>query len=330
MKLCTFWIDAGFGGYERLGLILPSGNVLDLNTAYALLLLERDDHPRPYEMAEVLVPPDMVEFLRNREFGLEAASDVVESFGDGLDDPTLEGPNGEPVVYTAADLNLLAPLPRPNSIRQAMAFVEHARAIRSDQSTVPDYWFETPVYYKGNCDAVIGPDAEFPMPTYAEILDYSLCIAAVVGQDVGELSAAEGWDVIAGYTIFNDFIARDISVKEQACGMGPSKSTDMEGSNVLGPCLVTADEWDPRDGHAMIGRVNGEEWSRGSTRDMHHDFGSILAHVSRSETVRAGDVIGSGAVGSGWELGRQLKEGDVVELEVEGLGQLRTTVVSRD
>jgi 2-keto-4-pentenoate hydratase/2-oxohepta-3-ene-1,7-dioic acid hydratase in catechol pathway len=329
MKLCTFWVDAGFGGYERLGLIMPSGNIVDLNTAYALVLLERDDHPRAYEMADVLAPPDLIEFLRNREFGREAAVEVAEALGEDLDDPNLEGPNGEPVIYKPDDVDLLAPLPRPNSIRQAMAFAEHMRAMRSDKSAVPDYWFETPVYYKGNADAVIGPGAEFPAPAYAEILDYELCIAAVVGQDVGELSTAEAWDVIAGYTIFNDFTARDVLARELACGMGPSKSKDMDGSNVLGPWLVTADEWDPRDGHAMIGRVNGEEWTRGSTRDMHHDFGSILSHISCSETLRAGDVVGSGAVGSGWELGRQVAVGDVVELEVEGLGLLRTTVVQR-
>lgn len=313
---------------ERVGVVSNAGHIIDLSTAYALVLLERDDHPRPYETADILTPPDMVEFLRNREYGLAAAIEVVEALTGELDDPGLEGPNGEPVIYSLEDVDLLSPLPRPNSIRQGMTFPEHMRAMRSDRSAVPDYLFEAPVYYKGNADAVVGPNLEFPIPSFTELLDYELCIAAVVGQDVGELLEAEAWEAIAGYTIFNDFTARDIASKELACGLGPSKSKDMDGSNVLGPYLVTADSWDPRDGHAMIARVNGEEWTRGTTRDMHHGFGAMLSHITQAQTVRAGDVIGSGAVGCAWEIGRRLSGGDVVELEVEGLGVSRTTIIA--
>jgi 2-keto-4-pentenoate hydratase/2-oxohepta-3-ene-1,7-dioic acid hydratase in catechol pathway len=328
MKLCTFYVDAGFGGYERLGLVTKAGTIVDLNTAYSLLLFARDEHPRSYELADVIVPPDLIEFLRNREFGRDAVAEILESFEDELENITLEGPSGEPVIYSPEDVELVAPLPRPNSIRQGLAFPDHMRAIRSDRSAIPDYWAEAPVYYKANPDSVDGPDGEIVMPSYTQILDYELCIAAVVGADALNVSAAEAWDVIAGYTIFNDFTARDVLAKEMSCGLGPAKAKDMDGGNVFGPYLVSADSWDPRDGHAMIARVNGEEWSRATTRDMQHDFGSIVAHASNGETLRSGDVFGSGAAGCGWQEGHQLKVGDVVELEVEGLGILRTSVVA--
>lgn len=135
-------------------------------------------------------------------------------------------------------------------------------------------------------------------------------------------------DYIVGYTIFNDMSARDAQALEMPGMLGPAKSKDFDTGNVMGPCLVTADEVpDPYD-LQMIARVNGEEWGRGTTRDMRWTFADVIAHISRSETLYPGEVLGSGTVGNGCGLEqlRYLKPGDVVELEIEAIGTLRTRV----
>ncbi len=324
MKLCTFAVDTGFGVHERIGAVTDEGNILDLTVAYALTLTARDDHPRAYDIAEIIVPADMIEFLCNNEFGHEAVVETFEFLDTDVDDTSLEGPAGEPVVYAPEDVALLAPLPRPNSLRCCSTFLEHLKNSKSDEASIPQYWFDAPLYYKGNPATVQGTSADVQWPTYTEMLDYGLQIACVIGHEGQDIPTSHGWDHIAGYMVFNDVCARDILNKETACMFGPSKSSDMEGGNIMGPYLVSADEFDPRDDHAMIARVNGEEWSRGSTRDMHHDFAAIVSHVSHGEMLHIGDVIGSGTVGmgSGWEIGRFPQPGDLIELEIEGIGVL--------
>ena len=134
---------------------------------------------------------------------------------------------------------------------------------------------------------------------------------------------------IAGYTVFNDFSARDAQMREMAGRLGPAKGKDFDTGNAMGPFLVTTDEVPDPYALTMVARVNGEEWSRGRSGEMHHRFEDIIAHVSRDETLHPGEFIGSGTVGNGCglELDRWIAPGDVVELEVEGLGVLRNRVV---
>ena len=154
------------------------------------------------------------------------------------------------------------------------------------------------------------------IPDGLEELDYELELAAVIG--------AEGR--IAGFTIMNDWSARDLQRAEMAVGLGPAKGKDFATS--LGPVLVTVDELDGSSAE-MVARVNGEERSRGNARDMHHSWAAIVAHAARNTRLLPGDVLGSGTVGSGCILeagdGRWLEPGDVVELEIEGIGVLRNT-----
>ena len=315
--------------HECLGWATPGGNFVDLNAAYALLLAERDDHPRCYELADLLVPADMIEFLRGQSFAVEAVGEIVGELGEVLEDTSVGGADGEPVVYAPEDIFLLAPLPRPNSLRCCVSSLDQMRATLSDKANVPEYWHQKPVYYKGNPDAVVGTGAEIVWPNYTDMLDYELQFACVIGVECLDVPVTEAWDCIAGYTIFNDVTARDVLAQELQCMLGPGKGKDMDGGNVLGPYLVTADEWDPRDGHAMIARVNGEERGRGSTRDMHHDFATIIHHLSLSQTLHVGDVITSGSVagGCGWEVGKLPSQGDRIDLEVEGLGVLSNRFV---
>jgi 2-keto-4-pentenoate hydratase/2-oxohepta-3-ene-1,7-dioic acid hydratase in catechol pathway len=133
---------------------------------------------------------------------------------------------------------------------------------------------------------------------------------------------------IFGYTIFNDISARDAQAVEMGGMLGPAKGKDFDTGNVMGPCLVTVDELPDPYNLSMVARVNGEEWGRGNSRDMYWKFEDVIAHISRSETLYPGEFFGSGTVGNGCGLEqmRYLKPGDVVELEVEGIGLLRTRI----
>ncbi len=221
--------------------------------------------------------------------------------------------------YALEDVRLLAPVPRPPSVRDAYAFEEHIRnaARVTGRPGVPDEWYELPVFYFSNPGAIYGPGDEIPFPAGSEEFDYELEVAAVIGVD----------GAIGGFTIMNDWSARDLQRKEMKVGLGPAKGKDFATS--LGPVVVTPDELgDLR--LEMVARVNGEERSRGNMGDMYHSWDAILERAAANTQLVPGDVIGSGTVGTGCILehgdGRWLQPGDVVELEVEGIGVLRNRV----
>jgi 2-keto-4-pentenoate hydratase/2-oxohepta-3-ene-1,7-dioic acid hydratase in catechol pathway len=328
MRLCTFEVQSRFGAMERVGAQTSGGRILDLNFASALTLTETQQHPRAYDLADILVPPDMLDLLTNGEVGRNAVDEAMAHLGSRADDPELTGPEGERLTYDMHEIRLLAPLPRPNSIRDCLAFEEHVKNSLGSQG-IPPAWYEIPIYYKGNPDTVAGPGDDVVWPSYTQLLDYELEFAAVIGREGVNIPKEEAWEYVAGYTIFNDVSARDIQMKEMSCMLGPAKGKDMDGGNVMGPFLVTPDEFDPRKDNVMIARVNGEEWSRGVTSAMHHDFATIISYISEGETLHVGDVIGSGTVGTGCglELKRFPKPGDLIELEVEGLGILANRFV---
>jgi 2-keto-4-pentenoate hydratase/2-oxohepta-3-ene-1,7-dioic acid hydratase in catechol pathway len=222
---------------------------------------------------------------------------------------------------------LLAPL-RPRSLRDFLAFEGHMKAALSRLGRpIPDEWYDVPASYKGMPDTVIGPEEEIPWPAFTDKLDHELELAAVIGRAIRDVAPEDAAGCIFGYTIWNDLSARDVQARELPVGMGPGKAKDWDGSNVLGPCLVTADALDASD-LAMRVRVNGELWGEDSSGHMHHSFADMIAYASRSQTLYPGDVLGSGtaAGGSGIELDRWLAPGDVVELEIEGIGVLRNRI----
>jgi fumarylacetoacetate (FAA) hydrolase len=243
---------------------------------------------------------------------IQLAAQTLQSFFTG------GGSAREHAEYALADIDLLPPVLRPPAVRDFMAFEEHvanARALRG--STVPKEWYEIPVFYFSNPAAIYGPEAEIAAPAETQELDYELECAAVIGAD-GE---------IGGFTVMNDWSARDVQRAEMRVGLGPAKGKDFATS--LGPVLVTPDEFDGTSG-TMIARVNGEERSRGELGAMFHKWDALLAQSARNTILAPGDVIGSGTVGNGCILehgdGRWLQRGDVVELEIEGIGVLRNTV----
>ena len=218
----------------------------------------------------------------------------------------------------------LAPVPEPPSIRDFFAFEGHVAAgWRRRGSGIPSYWYEAPAFYFSNPASVVGPGAEVERPEGCLWLDFELEIAAVIGGD----------GAIAGFTLMNDWSARDIQAGEMTVGLGPAKAKDFATS--LGPWLVTPDELPYRDGRLHLEatvELNGEVIARSDASAQHWSWDEIVAHAARNTRLRAGDVLGSGTLTGGCllEIGdgeRWLEPGDVVALEAEGLGRLENAVI---
>ena len=239
-------------------------------------------------------------------------------------------------VFRAQEVVLLAPVPQPPQMRDFLCFEKHLKQgfeaiakMRGTQARIPKVWYERPIFYHPNRFNVCGTGADVPWPAYSEQLDFELEFGCYIGTPGKDIPRDEARRHIFGYTIFNDFSARDEQTLDMMGQLGPGKGKDFDNSNAMGPCLVTADELTDPYNLGMIVRVNGEEWGRGHSSEMHWKFEDCIAHVSRAETVHAGEFFASGTVGNGCGLEhmRFLQPGDVVELEVEGIGVLRNRVV---
>jgi 2-keto-4-pentenoate hydratase/2-oxohepta-3-ene-1,7-dioic acid hydratase in catechol pathway len=195
--------------------------------------------------------------------------------------------------------------------------------------SVPQIWYQRPIFYHPSRFCVVGNDEDVHWPAYSKTMDFELEFGCYIGRAGKDIPPERGREHILGYTIFNDFSARDEQTLEMQGQLGPGKGKDFDGANAMGPCLVTADELRDPYNLEMSVRVNGEEWGRGSSRDMRWTFEDCIAHASRSETLRTGEFFGSGTVGNGCGLEHMkfLKSGDIVELEVEGIGILRNRVL---
>jgi fumarylacetoacetate (FAA) hydrolase len=240
-------------------------------------------------------------------------------------------------AFAPDEVKFHAPI-HPATLRDAYAFETHVKtANRNRGQEVPENWYKFPVFYFSNPNNNYGHEDEIPYPSYTQALDYELEIAVVIGKRGINIAPEDAPDHIFGYTIFNDWSARDLQVQEMKLNFGPVKSKDFACS--FGPVIVTpeelADKTVGRPGVydlAMTARVNGVELSRGNFNDIYWSFGDIIARASQSVMLNPGDVIGSGTVGTGclYELtknqGPWLNEGDVIELEVERIGILRNTV----
>jgi fumarylacetoacetate (FAA) hydrolase len=240
-----------------------------------------------------------------------AAASLIAYLAGGLSARAMES-------YRLGEVTLLAPIPEPPSIRDFFAFEQHVATTRSRRGQpVPEFWYEAPVFYFTNPAAVSGPDVPVPYPAGTSMLDYELEVAAVIGAD----------ERIAGFTVLNDWSARDLQRTETTVGLGPAKGKDFATS--MGPVLVTADEFDGRAG-VMTATVNGTELSRGDLAAMHYGWEELRRRAVENTRLRPGDVLGSGTVGTGCILEQQtqnwLRPGDVVELTVAGIGTLRNTI----
>jgi 2-keto-4-pentenoate hydratase/2-oxohepta-3-ene-1,7-dioic acid hydratase in catechol pathway len=274
---------------------------------------------------------------------LAPAADLISLLGDDgsiLHDAARRAERHPDLVIPLADARLRAPIPRPPSVRDFYAFEQHVRTARERRGLEmePD-WYELPVFYFSNPASVVGAGDDVAMPDDTAELDFELEVAAVIGRPGRDLDPEHADQLIAGYTVMNDWSARDIQRREMKLNLGPAKGKDF--ATTLGPFLVTPDELeDTASGKAyeltMTASVNGREHSRASLADIYWSFGEMVAYASRGTTLRPGDVIGSGTCGTGCILelslvhgGDQypwLQVGDEVSLSVDRLGTITNRI----
>ncbi len=323
MKLVTF--ESGNG--QRLGALMGAGSVLDLELAAA-------QSGRPQSAFS-----SMLALIEGGARAWDGARALIARSDGGA-------------VKPLSDVRLLAPLPRPTRLRDCSLFLEHmekalTRLAHTVAQSEPDpdgaykalmasgkyslkpIFKQQVIYYNADHMSVSGTGEDITWPSYSDWIDYELEWACVIGPPGRDIKREDASKHIFGYTIFNDWSARDVQLPVMEAMLGPGEGKDFPGGYGLGPCIVTPDEiGDPYD-LVMTARINGEEWSRGSTSSMYHKFEDAIAQFSREKALYAGEVIGSGTVlsGCGFELGRRLAIGDVVELEIENIGVMRNRIV---
>ena len=327
MKLCTFEIKTQLGKHWRLGTVINEG-VIDLNSACAWHLHTKGE-AQPYRLANTLVPSDMLSFLQGEITPMTFAKATTEHLQQELKSGKAPlGLNEETLFFKQKEVKLKAPLPRPTSMRDFYAFEQHVKkGFEKRGEPMPQEWYEMPVYYKGNHQSIIGPDEDVCWPPFTEKFDYELELAIIIGKTGRNIPENKASEYIAGFTIMNDFSARDIQRKEMKVRLGPAKGKDF--ATAIGPVLVTPDEIGDPYNLKMTARINNEVWSEGNSGSMYHRFEKMIAFASMEETLYPGDLIGSGTVGTGCglELDRWVKPGDVIEFEIEKIGVLRNRVV---
>ena len=259
-----------------------------------------------------------------------------------------------PASIPSDQVDWLAPLPLPAQIRDCLGFEEHLKnafesalklsAMAADDPVnaeeelrasgrfaVPEVWYQQPLYYKANRFSVAQSGKDVVWPAYSEVMDFELEMACIIGKKGTDITKENAGEYIFGYTIYNDFSARDAQMVESLGMLGPAKGKDFDDSIILGPVIVTADELDDPYNLRMQARVNGETWCDSNSNTIHWKFSDMIAHISKSETLYPGEVIGSGTVGLGCGLEhlRFLNDGDIVELEVEKIGVISNKVIRR-
>lgn len=321
MKLVTFVSSAG---QPAVGALEAETRVIDLQAAHRQLFGR--------ESASFAT---MLALIDAGDAGLDLARSVADKARDS--------------ARPLAGLRLLSPVPEPRQIRDFNNFPEHIRdapwgvaKLRAklagqpepDRSKMPapgDVTFKQPIFYLSNRFNVVGQDAEVEWPSYSEWFDFELEFGVFLGRKGKNIPRSRAEEHIFGYAVFNDFSARDRQVREMEGWMGPTKGKSFDTGNAIGPWIVTRDEIPNPQGLSVSLRVNGETWVKNTTAGMIHSFHDMISFVSQDETLHPGEFFGSGTIGgcSGLESDKWLKDGDVVEAEVEKIGVLRNRVVRR-
>ncbi len=324
MKLYTFIKD----GAERLGAETKDGQLVDLRAVQTA----RGGNP------SAAMFDSMLSLIDAGEAGLAAAREI-------LDSPPKDA------VLSMASVRIAPPLPRPRKLWSGSSFDRHLK--QSAEATArmlaakePDPkeayhrmkvafgleefpkpgWYEMVSYYFPDVTALCGQDTKVDIPAYTKWMDYELELTAITGKSGKDIRKEDARSYIFGYSILNDLSARDMQLACMSKTYGPSKGKDFDNSNPFGPCIVTVDEIpDPFDLETRI-RVNDEEWTRSSTRQPVWRFEDFIAFATQSQTMRGGEIISTGCTpyGCATELERIVKAGDKIELEVVGIGALRT------
>jgi len=328
VKLATF----RSGGREKIGLVHGNGSRLfDLATA-----ADRTGKGNPAFAS-------MLHLIDAGPAALDQARTLFDNSG-----------KDETLSESVAGAEILAPIPEPRQMRDGMSFPLHilqaprgalklaarakndmaelARLDAEPLGDLPEIYRKQPIYYITNRFSVRGPNTTVKWPRYSQVMDYELEFGIITKNKGANISAAKAKDHIFGYTIFNDFSARDAQRVEMEGRLGPAKGKSFDGGNVMGPWIVTPDEIGDPYKLKMEVRVNGKMRSQGISEGMLFSFEEIIAHVTKDETLMPGEFIGSGTVGNGCgvELGWFLEHGDTIELEVEKIGVLKNKVERQD
>lgn len=310
MKLATF--DGGQG--PRLGALTASGTDLVDLTATGTAA------------------------LANMQSLIDAGPDGLAAARAALDAAAVSVP--------LTDVRLLAPLPCPLQIRDASTAPRHiahapvgmrrlAAVMAGEpdpghaEGSVPDIYKAQPIFYITNRFSLAGDGDTVVWPDYSSYMDYELEVAVVIGKRGRDIAADDALGHIFGFTIFNDFSARDTQLREMQGMLGPAKGKSFDAGNVFGPWIVTTDEIANYRNLRCVAKINGRTVTDSRLGEMLHGFEDMIAFISNAETLHAGEIIGGGTVddGCGLERFEFLADGDVVELTVEGIGTLTNTVV---
>jgi fumarylacetoacetate (FAA) hydrolase len=301
MKLVTF---QNTSGESRIGWI-QGNQVVDM------------------QLADASLPTEMLSFIDNHEVYFSR----IKSLGEVQ------------AHYNLSEVKLLAPLPNPRSFRDYIGFEQHMlNASKSFGHTIGQAWYEMPIFYFTNHQAIYGPEDEIKKPAKETRMDLELEMACIIGKKGKDIPASEAKKHIFGYTVYNDFTARAIQKREMEIPLGPHKGKDF--ANAIGPWIVTADEMEQYMGEndrfniRMTSRINGVTVCEGNYNTVHYSFLQMIERASENNVnLMPGDILGSGTLGSGslvennFTIHRPLEPGDVVELEIEGIGILRNKVV---
>ena len=331
MRFVTYQIDSKISKISRVGILINFDQteiVLDLNLSFASLLKEQGKEPKYLDYANFRIPHNMCDFMAGGDPSLEAAKETLEYIK--IIGQNMKGPNGEKIIWSLEEVQICAPVPKPISFRDFLIHEGHkAAGAKRRNTSIDPIWYELPSCYKGNRLSIIGPDENIVWPNYTEKLDYELELGMFIGKKGKDIKENEAMNHVFGFTVLNDFSARDIQINEMKNWLGPHKGKDFCTS--IGPCIITKDEFNPKDA-IMTARVNGEEWSRGNTGDAFYSWGKMIEYASMEEELVPGEMFGSGTVatGCGADLDKWIQPGDVIELEIEGIGILKNTVVRRD
>lgn len=315
MKLVTFKAP---DGDVRIGAIDEQGQLVDLTASAA-----GSGRPDP-EFAS------MQALIEAGDAGLERAEALITS--------------DHAVKWQPEDVEFLCPLPLPQQIRCFSAYEDHYKRVIEASlrarygewmvklnrlfkfKRVPREFFDRPYYYKANRFCTAGPGAPIVAPENAVLIDYEAELAVVIGKPGRNIEEDDAMDHVFGYTVYNDVTARGLLARELSSPLhaGPAKGKDFDGSHIFGPVIVTADEMEDPYCRKITVRVNGEVRGEGDTDGLTHSVAELIAYASQGETLQPGEVLGTGACewGTGFEAGRFPRAGDVIEIEIDGIGVL--------
>lgn len=332
MKLATFQVETPLGPKDRFGIVhldKENGWVVDANMA-CVYMANADQHHAPYAWASSMMPANISDYCELYGVNLEPLHRIANALTPSCNTKgtqTLRGPRGERVIWQLSEIRLRPPFTKVPVLRDFAAFEDHLHSTFSRMGLkIPPVWYEQPTAFKGNSTSLFGHEDDIVWPRYTEKLDYELEIAAVIGKPGRNISHLEANRHILGYTLLNDFSARDTQRGEMAISTGPFKGKDFAWG--LGPWIVTLDELGDPATLKMSVKINGDVWAESSPGEMQWSFPEAVSYTSQDENLNIGDVIGSGTVnrGCGFEIDRWIKPGDTVELVADRIGTLRNRI----